>query len=180
MINEKSIWKLVDLLLHPKYNNGENILIKHQIQSFNQFINKGLKKILTESDNIFYIKQINDKIYTNKLIFESPEITDPVEDNESLSLMTPDMARTRNLTYASRLYVKVKQVLEIKSSNNEIETHVIDIEKIHLTKIPIMVGSNICLLNRMKDVKYSVNECKYDLGGYFIVNGGEKVIIPQK
>lgn len=180
MFTDDSTWKLIDLLLNPDYNNGEHILVKHQIESFNQFINTGLNKILTSSENIFYIKQINDKIYRNKLIFESPQITDPVEDNENFTLMTPNIARTRNLTYASRLYVQVKQVLEIVGKNNTIETHIIDIEKIQLTKLPIMVGSNICLLNRMKDSKYASNECKYDMGGYFIINGGEKVIIPQE
>ena len=179
MILENNIWKFIDLYF-TQSNNGKNILVKHQIDSFDEFINKKLNQILTETDNVFFIKKHNNKLYKNRLEFSSPQITDPVQDDENLSIMTPQIARDRNLTYASRLYVHVKQIQEIVHENNNIETKVIDMEKINLTKIPIMIGSNICILSHMKEQKFFSNECKYDVGGYFIVNGGEKVIIPQE
>lgn len=44
-----------------------------------------------------------------------------------------------------------------------------------------MLRSAICLLTRV-DRYYlpSLGECEYDEGGYFIINGGEKVIIAQE
>ncbi|MDA9673945.1 hypothetical protein N9T73_00415, partial [bacterium] len=84
------------------------------------------------------------------------------------------------LTYGSRIYANVKQIQQIYVDNTLTESKIIDSEKIYLAKIPIMVGSKICILNQLKNLHFESNECKYDSGGYFIVNGGEKVIIPQE
>jgi DNA-directed RNA polymerase II subunit RPB2 len=179
MITDNNIWKVIDLYF-KKSDSDINRLIKHQIESFDQFINEKLNEILTESDNIFFIKKINNKTYKNRLIFDSPQITDPIQDDEELTLMTPQIARDRNLCYSARVYVNITQVQDIISEDGKVETHIIDREKIHLTKLPIMIGSSSCVLHRMKETKFLSNECKFDIRGYFIVNGGEKVIIPQE
>jgi DNA-directed RNA polymerase II subunit RPB2 len=47
--------------------------------------------------------------------------------------------------------------------------------------IPIMVKSKICMLNDKNDQDIiKLGECMYDEGGYFIINGGEKVLISQE
>jgi DNA-directed RNA polymerase beta subunit len=39
----------------------------------------------------------------------------------------------------------------------------------------------MCILNTLaKDVRFNMGECRNDYGGYFIINGKEKVIIPQE
>ena len=43
-------------------------------------------------------------------------------------------------------------------------------------KIPIIVKSKYCVLNN----KGINEECKFDSGGYSIINGNEKVIISQE
>mgnify|MGYP001168956321 CR=1 FL=1 len=50
------------------------------------------------------------------------------------------------------------------------------LKKINIGKIPIMLGSKYCVLNKLNNSE----ECKYDLGGYFIINGNEKVIVCQE
>nr|AJQ24532.1 RNA polymerase II subunit 2 [Epichloe sylvatica]AJQ24535.1 RNA polymerase II subunit 2 [Epichloe typhina subsp. poae] len=48
-------------------------------------------------------------------------------------------------------------------------------------KLPIMVKSKICHLSRETDDSlFMVNECPYDQGGYFVINGSEKVLIAQE
>lgn len=48
-------------------------------------------------------------------------------------------------------------------------------------KLPIMVKSKICHLSRESDENlFLVNECPYDQGGYFVINGSEKVLIAQE
>ena len=44
-----------------------------------------------------------------------------------------------------------------------------------------MVHSKRCVLHNLDDVKLSeLGECHYDQGGYFIINGKEKVILSQE
>lgn len=45
-----------------------------------------------------------------------------------------------------------------------------------------MVRSNFCHLKSLQDdeIVKNARECVYDQGGYFVINGGEKVIIAQE
>ena len=44
-----------------------------------------------------------------------------------------------------------------------------------------MLKSKLCVLNEMpKNIAFEMGECKYDQGGYFIIDGKEKVLIAQE
>ena len=51
---------------------------------------------------------------------------------------------------------------------------------IHLGKLPVMVGSKICVLNNSGSDPADLGECSNDPGGYFIINGSEKAVLAQK
>ena len=126
--------------------------------------------------------------YEVKMEFQNISIRKPTifENNGSVQPMMPNDARLRNLTYAAPLYVDVK-VTTTYIDNTSTEVKKGNVSKtrvfpnVHLGKIPVMVGSNYCLL---KDQRYlhpsKVGECAEDPGGYFIVQGGERVIISQE
>ncbi|KAK6822700.1 DNA-directed RNA polymerase II subunit RPB2 [Apiospora arundinis] len=56
-----------------------------------------------------------------------------------------------------------------------------DPDMIFIGKMPVMVKSKACHLSReTEDDLFMLNECPYDQGGYFIINGSEKVLIAQE
>lgn len=56
-----------------------------------------------------------------------------------------------------------------------------DNARVYLGKLPVMLKSKICTLrNRSEQQLYAFQECPFDQGGYFIINGSEKVLIAQE
>lgn len=54
-------------------------------------------------------------------------------------------------------------------------------EKIYIGRVPIMLKSEYCWLPTCSDEELmDRNECPYDSGGYFVINGSEKVLIAQE
>ncbi|KAL8824927.1 MAG: hypothetical protein Q9191_004725 [Dirinaria sp. TL-2023a] len=52
---------------------------------------------------------------------------------------------------------------------------------VFLGKIPMMLKAKYCHLRGLKEQElYNWKECPYDQGGYFIINGSEKVLIAQE
>ncbi len=123
--------------------------------------------------------------YEVMMEFENVSIRKPTifENNGSIQPMMPNDARLRNLTYAAPLYVDVRVTTTyIDNTQNSIrQTKVRVFPNVHLGKIPVMVGSKYCLLQDQRYVHPSaLGECSEDPGGYFIIQGGERVIISQE
>lgn len=79
--------------------------------------------------------------------------------------------------YSAPLYVDITKTV-IKEGEDPIETQH---QKIFIGKIPIMLRSTYCLLSGLTDRDLTeLNECPLDPGGYFIINGSEKVLIAQE
>jgi DNA-directed RNA polymerase II subunit RPB2 len=123
--------------------------------------------------------------YEVHLEFSNPQFKKPTifENNGAVLPMMPNDARLRNLTYSAPLYIDINVTyVEIDHTQGEKQT----VKKrlfpnVHLGKIPVMVGSKYCLLNDQKHIDPSkIGECAHDLGGYFIIQGGERVCISQE
>ena len=123
--------------------------------------------------------------YEVQILFENTSIRKPTifENNGAILPMMPNDARLRNLTYASPLFVDVRVRTTFIDNTKQGERIVRErlFPNVHLGKIPVMVGSKYCLLNDQNHIHPQVlGECAEDFGGYFIISGGERVIISQE
>lgn len=185
--NDNVIWNIID----KYFQDNPNILVKHHLDSYNDFFNKKIYNIFKEKNPIKLFKEQDEKtkdfkykadIYIggkegNKLYFGKPVIFDETHEH----YMFPNEARLRNMSYGTTLHVDVEVVYNIMDEeNNYIKTES-TFEKIYLGKFPIMLNSDLCILNNLSQkAKFNMGECKNDRGGYFIIDGKEKVLVSQE
>jgi DNA-directed RNA polymerase II subunit RPB2 len=182
---ENISWKLID-----KYfkDNPSNLVI-HHLESYNDFFDKGINRIFRENNPIrFTERKDEDEDIQNecllylggkdgtKIYFGKPIIYD---DNYT-HYMYPNDARLRNMTYGITIHFDVD--VEIVYREDDVKKiHNITLSQIYLGRFPIMLQSNLCILNSLsKDVRFNMGECRNDYGGYFIIDGKEKTVICQE
>ena len=117
--------------------------------------------------------------------FSNFNIQQPIihENNGSTKIMFPAEARLRNFSYSSNTTIDIHIKTKIRTGENleNLEVKQKKMSKIHIGKIPIMLRSCICILTQHKMLNSEITkECRCDTGGYFIINGSEKVVIGQE
>ena len=179
-INDKDSWKVIRAYFK------QHGLVSQQIGSFNQFVGKNIQEIIDENKTISievdtnYSRKDADDETKYELSFSQSRIAaNPqfIEINTNVeNKIFPNDARVRNLDYLSELSLDVIWREKKKSGVNE-RTYA----NVNIGKIPIMVRSKYCSLNDKSDTeRVAVKECEFDQGGYFIIGGGEKVIVAQE
>jgi DNA-directed RNA polymerase II subunit RPB2 len=186
MDKENISWKLID----KYFKDNPNCLVSHHLESFNDFFRNGIKRIFHENNPIRFIEREDESesdkrneclLYLggkegNRIYYGKPVIYD---DNNA-HYMFPNDARLRNMTYGITIHYDV-DVDFIYYIQDEKKTHSININKVYLGRFPIMLQSDLCVLNTMsREVRFNAGECRNDYGGYFIIDGKEKVVIPQE
>ena len=91
--------------------------------------------------------------------------------------MMPMEARNRGLTYAADVFVNIEHT--VFAIDSGLELNRIAYREVPLMQMPVMVRSKFCHLSEARNME-SLKECPNDPGGYFIFNGNEKVLQPQK
>jgi DNA-directed RNA polymerase II subunit RPB2 len=175
------------------YFKGQHLerLVRHQLESYNNFVGYQLVKTI-EMFNPVHIASEQDYDPINKkhslelfVTFENFHIYRPQihENNGAIKLMFPQEARLRNFTYASAMTidVNIKYIVRNGKELENVQTFYKTLSNIHIGKLPIMLKSNICVLNQYKHFEPTqTGECKFDAGGYFIINGSEKTVLGQE
>jgi DNA-directed RNA polymerase beta subunit len=181
-------WNIIE-----SYFKGQHLkrFVRHQLESYNNFVGYQIIKTI-EMFNPVYIVSEQDydpesKKYALEIFitFENFHIYRPQihENNGAIKLMFPQEARLRNFTYASAttIDINIKYVVRNGPNLENIQTFYKTIPKVHIGKLPIMLKSNICILNQYKHFENTqTGECKFDAGGYFIINGSEKTVLGQE
>ena len=129
----------------------------------------------------------------DRLYIGTPTIS--LQDSKEIRLLFPNEARLRNLTYAAQVEADIVVRITYTTPNTErrgvTTTEVIldpakdtaysYLAKFPVFRIPIMLHSRYCLLYAKPQIFLKeAGECQYDNGGYFIVDGSEKVLITHQ
>ena len=173
-LSTDDIFKFMDL-----YFNRYFALYSHLYNSMNKFFDEDIRQFLENGDHTFFEKITKNKVIKYKFKYENIGIKEPTLEND-VEPMFPSDSRNRNLTYSARLVARVTQIQEIIDiATDEKVVNIVGQpeDNIPIANLPVMVRSKYCNLNLYKG--YDKSECEHDPGGYFIVNGSEKVIICQ-
>ena len=161
------------------YFNQEQVLYNHLFSSFNQLIEEIIPFTLIKENNYFYENVDKTDIFLHGFRCKNIRLKPVVFENNPNEIMFPDQARKNHLNYFANIYADVEQIVEktnILTGENTVKVVTKNNEEdpIAIASIPVMVKSKYCSTTIKKD---SHNECKYDPGGYFLVNGKEKVVM---
>lgn len=143
-------------------------LVKHQIESYNYFVDNRIQAILNEVGEIEPDLPSGEELVI-KIVgvdIERPKLN---EADGSVRDITPKEARMRDITYSAEIKVEMTPIFEGIQQESETVT---------IGRIPVMVGSELCWTSEMSEEELrDAGEDPEDPGGYFIVNGSEKTLI---
>eukprot|EP00457_Paulinella_chromatophora_P000754 gb/GEZN01000754.1/.p1 GENE.gb/GEZN01000754.1/~~gb/GEZN01000754.1/.p1 ORF type:complete len:1217 (-),score=175.11 gb/GEZN01000754.1/:20-3670(-) len=179
---QEDSWAIIDSFF------CERSLVRQQLDSFDGFVEMTMQEVLQEAQPIEICpepKSLKDRRFKYQLTFEQIFISDATikeYDGAEGEPMFPHQARLRKLTYATPIHVNtVLKTFEIDAEGEEIKLLKEDQNMVQLGKVPMMVKSNFCALKkRSVEGLVSLGECVFDQGGYFIINGSERVLIAQE
>ena len=174
LVEYKDIKKLIDL-----YFKQPKVLYQHLFSSYNQLIEEIIPFSLVRENNYFHESPDKTSIYLHGFKCKNIRMKPVVFENNPNEIMYPDQARKNHLNYFATVYADIEQFVEKRNivtgeKTIKIITKSPDNDPIAVANIPVMLKSKYCSTTIKKDLH---GECKYDPGGYFIVNGQEKVVM---
>ncbi|KAF8509919.1 DNA-directed RNA polymerase II, subunit 2 [Gautieria morchelliformis] len=192
-ITQEDCWTVISSFF------AEKGLVRQQLDSFDEFVQNTMQELVDENSRLILDQGDQHtghdmdmtrryEIEFGQIYLSRPTVT---EADGSVVPVFPQEARLRNLTYSAPLYIEMKKRVLVGQEDpskpfGEMDWRVEGPEdegmtKVWIGKVPIMLRSNFCILSDLSDSDlYDLNECPYDQGGYFIINGSEKVLIAQE
>ncbi len=154
-------------------------LAEHHFRSFNAFLAQGMQNVVDEKATID--TDIGDKEGQEPVWVELGDVrvvTPRVREADgSEELLYPQEARLRNITYSAPVFME----MTIMRGGEEEEPYVVDSTETKVGRMPIMVGSEKCNIAGFSDEELiEIGEDPADPGGYFIVNGSERVLMTSE
>ncbi|KAI7849718.1 DNA-directed RNA polymerase II subunit RPB2 [Circinella umbellata] len=192
-ITQEDCWTVISSFFEEKG------LVRQQLDSFDEFVQNTMQELVDENSNLVLQHVGGDGDVSKRYIIDFGQIylSKPTmtEADGSTQPMFPQEARIRNLTYASPLYVDMSKRTQIAVPHDpdrpikNINDQFVDenggeppaMTKVFIGKVPIMLRSTYCILHDMPEQQvHELGECSFDMGGYFVINGSEKVLIAQE
>src|SRR4030066_202463 len=165
----------IHILLKTFFN--EKGLVRQHLDSYNEFIDHGLQEVVDEVSEIAI--EVPESPYKVKLgqiwvIDPQSRITGPyaTEVDGTKHEIYPMEARLRNLAYSAPIALEMTPVVDGREQDTEL---------VYIGNIPVMLKSNLCFLGQLsKEELIAAGEDPEDQGGYFVVNGSERVIVAME
>ena len=142
-------------------------IARQHLNSFDEFLERGLQSIINEVGQI----EIENAEYPYKIQLGKVKLQQPrmMELDGSITHITPAEARLRNVSYSAPVMMEASVVEDGK---------ILESRFVHIGDVPVMAKSNACILHNFSTQKLIEHgEDPNDPGGYFIINGSERVIV---
>ena len=198
---------MAEKLIRSYFRTQDYPFTRHHIESFDQFLGQDLPAVI-RAENPFVLLQdpigstgiyaLKAEVFVGGLDGTRISIGTPImnlRDTEEVRLMYPNEARLRNLNYVSQIEADIVIRVTISRPNPGgggplVEEIMLDpatdpafshLAKFPLVKMPIMLHSRYCILyGKPQPFLREVGECQYYQGGYFVVDGSEKILITHQ
>lgn len=156
----------------------EKGLVRQHLDSYNEFIDHGLQEVIDEVGEIpIDVPECPYKVKLGQvfwIIDSQTQISGPyvTEVDGTKHEIYPIEARLRNLTYAAPIALEMTPVVDGREQDTEL---------VYIGNIPVMLKSKLCFLSQLsREELIACGEDPDDPGGYFIVNGSERVIVAME
>jgi DNA-directed RNA polymerase II subunit RPB2 len=158
------------------FKDTTNPMVRHHLDSFAAFLDTKLPNFVKAYNPIKLSledeRQI--RIYIGGKDGSKIKYVSPIDEEGNAIL--PHACRLENKTYSFDIRADVDVEYDF---GDKIETKHFD--SILVATLPLLLKSSICYLRPMNSLQlYESGECKFELGGYFIVNGQERVLLTQE
>jgi DNA-directed RNA polymerase II subunit RPB2 len=177
-------------VLAKYFESNRYFLTKHHLDSFDDFVTNKLPsnikalnpiKVLKNQENGVITHDI--EVYVGGVDGSLLQIRQPhVMENGKRRMLLPNEARLKDLTYAVDLFADVMvRYMTHNSTTNKQSVEEVMMKDVKIGSIPVMLHSKLCYLGgKSKEKLHVMGECIKDVGGYFIIDGKEKVIVAQE
>ncbi|GMH93424.1 hypothetical protein TrVE_jg1434 [Triparma verrucosa] len=198
VVTQEDSWAVISSYFEEKG------LVRQQLDSFDEFIQNTMQELVDDTGairvrpkmqhTVGYDKERGEeaanKMYEVKFgqVYLSKPVS--VEKDSSACNIFPHEARLRNLTYSAPLYCDILlntyDISELDPNREDQNDFgepekMEDCQKVFMGYVPIMLRSQFCVLADKNDLELcELGECIYDQGGYFVINGSEKVIVAHE
>jgi len=155
----------------------EKGLVRQHLDSYNEFIDHGLQEVIDEVAEIpIEVPEAPYKVKLGQIWIIDPQtrITGPyvTEVDGTKHEIYPMEGRLRNLTYAAPVALEMTPVIDGREQDTEL---------VYVGNIPVMLKSKLCFLSQLsREELIACGEDPDDPGGYFVVNGSERVIVAME
>jgi len=172
-LTDKEVILLQNLMLQ------EEGLVRQHLDSYDEFVERGLQEAVDEVGEIVIDSPENPySIKFGKALIlkksNSKTITEPyiTEADGTPHEIYPMEARFRNLSYVVPLSLEITPIIDGREQDTEL---------VWIGDLPVMLKSNLCILSQLSEKELvKQGEDPNDPGGYFIINGSERVMVAME